>query len=411
MQHEKILPGSNGSDGKSPAADGAEFGLIEILAAIASHWRLVLSIVLASAVIGGVTFFSKSPKYEYSTIIEIGSRVTNAANPELLEREDLSLAKLENLYIPDVMHQETLRAGQAGDARPPELKAAVRPRAPGMIVLSSRAREDEYERTRRMHEAVFSLLQKDHARMAQLEKEELERRLQNAHARTEQARADVRELTFRMEQLSQRHAERLRNLDATVRGIETRRKRLEDGARLLQEQIQGVFRTISHAEERQAAPIHEGSDAARAMTILIIGNEIQHYRNRLATLEERLQVGIPRELDGLDRELAMASVEKQNAVREYENARQKLVQELNEANWQIREREAAERAIARQLANLRETQIRSLALRSREPVGLTRSMAFALCLVIGVVVALGAVFGLEVARSVRRRLAQNGAAA
>lgn len=80
-------------------------------------------------------------------------------------------------------------------------------------------------------------------------------------------------------------------------------KRLDLTGNLLRQQIKDTNSLIDASLRNRAQAIREANDEARAMTLLILDNEVQQHRARSVDFEERFQIGLAQRRDDLNNKL------------------------------------------------------------------------------------------------------------
>jgi len=219
------------------------------------------------------------------------------------------------------------------------------PKDSQLIILESEGKAAQEPNHRQVQAQVVAALINDHSRMFNLLRSGIELEKQQA----------------------------LRGLDElkdSERFLLTDLKRLDLSGDLLRQQIEDANSLIEAAVKSRAQAIREANDEARAMTLLILDNEVQQNRARLADLDERFQIGLAQRRDGLNNKLR-------------DNLRQQGIQD------------AAIQRLELRMRNLLETRAEVTGLKSLEPVGLSRAAMAVLGILLGGFLGLLAAFGLE----------------
>lgn len=335
QRHEVMSPAYDRSDQTD------EISLVDLARVVWRHRRPVYYTAAAFVVLGIATALLLPKKYAYTTTIEIGTRIEDQKTVPL-ELPDTTLAKIREGYIP-MAQQEYLQA-HAGDDRAFKVEARI-PKGSQLIVLESTAKEQDEPVYQEIQARVVQNLVTDHNRVFNIMRSGIELAKQ---------RAD-------------RDLEVLKN---TEQFLMAEQKRIEQSAGLLKQQIADTKALIEAAQKSRAKAVSEARDEARAMTLLMLDNEVQQNRTRLAALDERLQVGLAQSRDNLNNQLR-------------ENQRNQTIQE------------AEIHRLALQLQNLQETRAVLTAMKSLEPVGISRGAIVALFVFLGGLTGLFLAFGLE----------------
>ena len=175
---------------------------------------------------------------------------------------------------------------------------------------------------------------------------------------------------------------KLEELKDNAKLFESREKRLSHIAELLNNQIEDAKKDLALAEKNRQRSVKEATNEAKAMTLLMLDNEVQQQRQRLANLEERRIVEIAESQDKLTNELAS----------------------------NIRQQQAQQGKIARveaQLVNLVETRSLVPPMRSMEPTGTGKRVILAIAMVLGFIVAVMTVFIAEFLQKAKEKMDQD----
>lgn len=330
-----------------PPRDDDEISLIDLWLVLARRRRLVLGTVLACLGLGLAWAFLKTPEYRYWATIEIGSRIIGE-RAELLESPTSAAAKLRENYVPDAIHKY-VDGGEKVDWIP-EIDVST-PKDSGVIVLAAKsAREYEGAIAQLLSSAAQSL-EVDHQRIL----------------------ADVR---MSLESDAKAAANQLEELKGELEILESEKKRLAVREELLRTDIEETEKLLSRAHSRTGEAAQQVSDETRAMTMIMLLNEVRHTRARLSQLRQQLEVGLPQEKEELQKRIA-------------DNRRGQVLQEMRieEIHGRIR--------------NLRETKVLSEPQRSLGEQGPGNATIIALAMVLGIMFGILAAFFAEFFSKVR----------
>jgi hypothetical protein len=338
----------------APLTADDEISLVDLARVIWRHRRGALAtfLVIAASSLAAAALLPK--KYTYTTTIEIGSRVEDdRAVP--IEAPDAALAKLRESYIP----RERRRYLEAHpDVRGTFKLAARLPAGSQLLVLEATGPERSAAAYKAVQEQVVQALEADHARLFENQRSAIELDKQRAE-------------------------QNLQTLVDEEAALKARRDRLESKAESLDQQIADTRAQIDDATANRNRAAVGTPDAARAMSLLMLDNEVRENRTRLAELQRQRQIDLAEERDRLD-----------NAVRE--NRRDRALQQ------------AELRQLDLQLKNLQETRAVVLGMQSLEPVGISRALIVLLGILFGGLLALLMPLLLEFADRVREGVAAQG---
>ncbi|HHI93652.1 MAG TPA: hypothetical protein ENK04_09105 [Gammaproteobacteria bacterium] len=326
-----------------------EINLVDLWLVLVKHRTLMVAVVVLCVLAGIMFALLVPPKYQYSTSIELGTRLSGN-NVVVIESPETLLAKIQESYIP-LARQQYLIEHPAMEGVP-KIEARI-PKGSQVIVLSSKGAERDGVTHKAVQQAVIDMITADHGRITDVLRKETEI-LQN------QAVAKLEELKD----------------DATL--IQAREKRLEDVSALLTSQAKEVRDDLAQARMDRANAIKQTKDESRALTLMMLDSGVQQYRQRLAQIEERLKIKVVDSRDTLVRQLAS-------------NRRTQLSQQDTIGKLEI------------QLANLRETRALMPPMRSPEAKGPGGALIVMLALVLGLMLGVFAAFFAEFLSKVRNQ--------
>ncbi len=349
MEDKQLASQEQSNQAITPAYYEDEISLVDLWLVLAKRKKLILATIIAFSVLGVGAALLLPKNYAYRTTIEIGTRL-EGERTVLIEGVESVLAKVNETYIPLAQHQ--YREKNNDDDELHEIKASI-PRKSHIIVLASKGKEAKAEVYKALHLAVVEGLKQNHARILDVVRNNLA--------------------------LEKNKAERdLEEKAQQVKVIGAELKRVDISAGLASKQIKESESLIKNAKQNRTKAIREARDEARAMTLLMLDNEVQQNHTRLARLEERLHVDLADKRDKLEKSLA-------------DNKRSQLNVKDNITRIKL------------QIANtfLQETRAVVPAMQSIKPGGLSKKALVMLSIVLGGMVAVFAAFFMEFLGKVR----------
>lgn len=333
-QHLEVKDPQETGPHNTSADAGEEIDFVDLARLIWRHRRAAALTLLVVLAIGMTGALLTPRKYAYTTAIEIGSRVEDGKTT-VIEAPDTVVAKLEDGYIP--LAQQSYADDHPEDKS--ERKVAVRlPKNSQLVVIQSKSTVDEGAAYRQIQQKAVEALVADHARVYDTARQEIE--------------------------FDRKRAEReLRGLADQQLALTRELERTKTTQQLLEGQIAETTAMIEANTKNRDRAVAEARDEARAMTLLMLDNEVRANRTRLANLERDLRVHLDATRDSLQNQL----LDNQRA------------QELKQAQIQ---------RIMLQLKNLRETRAVNLGARSLRAVGPSRGTIILVSAVMAVLLAL-----------------------
>ncbi|NOZ53502.1 MAG: hypothetical protein GXP08_10245 [Gammaproteobacteria bacterium] len=330
-----------------------EISLIDLWLVLIKQKRRIAVILVACIVIGLIVALLLPKQYNFSTAIEIGSRVMkDSVKP--IESPQTLLAKIQESYVPLVQLQYSKQ--YLNDNRVYQISARV-PKESLLIVLESKGLEEDGDTYKQLQQLVVDEVKKDHQRILEIIRKELEISRNVA----------INEL----EELKDNHKLLL-----------AREKRLDEVTLLLKQQIEGAKKDLEHAENNRQRSIKEAINAEKAMTLLILDADVHKQRERIANLEERLIIEIAAGQDELSKSIS-------------DNARAQQNQQDKISRIKV------------QLLNLVETRSLVPPMQSAKPIGLSKKVILMLAIVSGLFLAIFIAFFVEFLEKVKQRQQQN----
>jgi len=322
-----------------------EVSLVDLLITLLKH-KILIVVIMALSLLAGLSIALTKPKnYTYSTSIEIARGAGG-----LIEKPETVLAKLQESYIDFVLNEY-----DSESSNPARIKiTAELPKDSDIVVLESTGTEEMSDIHRQLHEEVISKLSQDHGRTIAVMKRALD--------------------------AEQRHAKnKLSELQDQAALLKIQEDRIGENAKLLTSQIADVRNLITESRKNRKQSVNEVTGEAKAMTLLLIDNEIQQYQKRLSDLEEQLAIGLENDRDKLSITLA-------DNLRAQDEQREKI----QDTNAKISE--------------IKQTRAMTPTMRSLDPTGTSRKTIVLIALVFGLVLSVVMVFVVELIKKANTQM-------
>lgn len=194
------------------------------------------------------------------------------------------MAKLNEAYVPKVLaaHLEAGRGGSAAGI------VASSPKGSSLVLLKSKSSETETAPHLDLHKEVLALLLADHGALISGRRKSLELQLAQARGAYE-------------------------SLGKEGLVLEGQLKRLEASRAPLEKEIARLLEHLSSAVARLEGSMAGSADQNNSLAVAMFGGELERSRNALASLEQRLEVGLP--LQRAELEVRLGSLERQKAAK------------------------------------------------------------------------------------------------
>lgn len=326
-----------------------EISLIDLWAVLMRR-RGLLGGVFALCLVGAVAVaLNKSNKYLYFTSLEIGT-VIEGGKRVLIDSPNTVLSKIKEGYIPAVL---TGYAKSTSDGNDLGMEVRV-PKNSDIVVIESRGKKSEGDIIKKLEAQVVDLVKQDHGRIIDVTKKGILSQLDKL----------------------KREYDALKDQEKVLISEQERIKVLSD---LVEQQLAEVKLSVDGATANRKKALGTVGDVSRAMTLLMIDNEIDQNRDRMAALDERLHVTLPEKKDKLDKALADNRREQANAQTEIDN-------------------------VVVTLKNIQETRAIIEPTQSLKPIGTSKSLIVVLGAMVGLMLGVFAAFFAEFLAKARKQL-------
>ena len=382
--------------------------LVDLWLELAKHRAIIFSSIALALLAGLLIAFLQPQKYSYSTSIEIGSITeanTAGETARLIDQPDTVLAKIKESFIPLV--QQQYRASHPTDNSIYKIEART-PKNSLLVVLEAKGNEKNGPVYLELLQTITDHLLKDHQRVMNIYRGRLDSQLALANIKQDEL-SDPRMLAVPRQEIENKLAKnqkQLIDLQDQAKTIKSHYQRLDDTDVLLKKQINDLEAQIQSAFSQRQQAISNMKNESAAMTMLLIDNEIQENRTRLAALQERLQISQQNLRQELEEQIAVNLREQdlQNTViskikselgrfdTENQRAVQRQKQEINE--------------IETQLTNIQPTRAITPPMQSLEPSGPGKAIIIILALILGLLLGVFAAFFASFLSKVKLQAAQ-----
>lgn len=355
----------------SQARREGEIRLVELAVVLWQQRWLIAGVTAGCIVLGMVYALVRPAIYEFTTTVEIGTKLEGSATRPI-ESAEAVVSKLERNYIPEAIrtYEAALLEDNGSAARGLSVKVS-HPRETNLVILSSKAPAELGEYYIRLHDRVVDRLAANHERDSRLERIRIENDLELAELELD-ALTDERVLKVERNELqneivgARNKLEQLSDQEGLLQaGIDN----LEVQEGLIAKRLEELAEYVTDARVRSSGVQAEVRGGTEGLALMLINNEMQRDIDRQTELEERIRVEIPESRAALRSELQ--DIQRQQALQrdvigalEAEYEKLLLDQELRVPKARARVRELAIR-----LEGLRETRAVLPPQPSLSPVG------------------------------------------
>lgn len=388
--------------------DEDSINLVDLWLELAKRRSIIFGSMALALIAGFLIAFLLPQKYNYSTSIEIGSTLEANGSGDavrFIDKPETILAKIKESYIPLV--QQEFRTANPANTSLYKINARV-PKNSQLIVLEGKGKGDDKDIYLNHLQHVIDKLANDHKRVMNIYRGRLNNQLALANFKLDEL-SDPKMLAVPQQELENKLAQnqkRLIDLRDQTKLLESRYQRLDNTDILLKQQISDLETQIKSSLSRRQQAIGNMKNESAAMTMLLIDNEIQQNRTRLAALQERLQI----DQQNLRQELKEKVASNLRAQGLQEKTISKSKSELDRlatGNHRAQQRQQQEiTEIEVRLNNIQATRALTAPMQSLEPTGPGKSIIIILALMLGLMLGIFAAFFASFLSKVKLQTAQ-----
>ncbi len=380
-----------------------EIDLVQLFQILWKRKSLILIVTLFCLLAGIGYAFLKKPVYEYTTAVQIGTALVGGSDSAVktgIEASPSVKLKLEKVYIPMATRQLSGKYdNRLGSARVKENKNS------NILLITSKGGEDDHQFFEDLHTIAISPLIANHRELIAASKKQYE-------ILAQRAKLILKDLEdpkiFAMDENTVKGKIESAQLD--LAGIDgqkiillAKKNGLKETKKLLRDQISQIEKNLKISYAKRDKVIAEVKDEAKAMTFLMLNSDIQQNENRLATLRERLNVGLENENQKIAGQLAENLRLRKSQMTRIDEFKSQLVQ-LQAQRSSEQDRQRSKISEAENKINLyQDTKVLGFASRSVKPVGSGKTLIVALAAMLGLMGGVMSAFFAEFIAKVRQQ--------
>ena len=365
---------------------------------------LVVFLIIVSISIAFSVIIKK--KYEYTAVIEIGTIIKQTATGsdiKMIDAPETVAAKLEYSYIPYVLNQ--YYQNNPDDKKLYKLTVSV-PKKSELVKITAKGSEDNANTYLALLGQVTEQLKNNHKRLFEISRSKTEEQVTISQLDLAGLK-DPKRKTLIEKKYEQQIKEiniKLIAIDDQIKLEKNKKNRFLETKRLLERQLKDLTVNINTSVANRSKAKIKVESSSDAMTLLLIDNEIQQYRNQMITLENRIYVDIANKIEESENNI-------QSHTRQIELLRKELVNKEIEKQEQLEiygrtvlKKEAHVKQVEVTLNNSKQTNILVNPMQSIGTVGISSKLIVMLGVFVGLFVSLFAAFIHEFVVNVRKEL-------
>lgn len=384
-----------------------EIDLVDVGVLLWHRRRIMLAVflvLLALTIIGTVL---KSPSYQYTSTIELGSVTTQSGTLLAPLSADAAVSALQNTYIPSAIMQ--YEAAQHADLRNLKLTASAGSAgtANNFVTLSCRVKQALAAACIAVEKTAATNFVNTNSRSIDTLRANLQAQLA-ASKLTLLGYQDPN--VFGVQKLAAEQAitdaqNTLTGLQTTAEVLKVSQTKTEASVTLYQKQATELEQHIADMRKASVEAARATASPTQAMSNLVLGTELQNNVNLLNQIQQNLTVTLPEQLATVNKNLA-DNVRSQTLQRQVIQQNQLALKKLLfDHNQQIQNQQVIVENLQAQVSNVVDNRVLGEPLRSINPIGLSRMAVLAVGIVLSIILAIFAAFVAAYVEQIRARLA------
>lgn len=320
-----------------------EINLLDLWVVLVKR-RYLFLVVSLIVLLAGIAFSYFNPvKYVYSTVIEIGVAETSEGGKQAyIEDPKNVLAKIKQSYVPLMLNNYSINNQEFKDL--PVIRSRLEGKS-NIIYIDLKGVEKNKAAYLELLDSIVDKVKRDHLRISLLNKKNLE--------------------------LSKyRKEHQILRLKDQEKLLLSQNKRLDKKEKLLEKRIREIKGLLVKSAKLRQLTASEPNTEGQALALMMVDGELRESRETLARLEDQLIIGL-------------------------QNSREVMLNKLT-ANRQLQAEQAELRdMVTMKMDNLLETRAITEPLQSIKPVGAGKKVIVGVSLILGLLIAVFAVFIVE----------------
>ncbi len=380
-----------------------EIDLVQLTQILLKRKYLILGVTVFCLFIGGGYAFLKEKTYLYTTSLQVGEVLTvgkDATKKTAVESPPSVKLKIEKVYIPAAIKQLPSDGSEkliSGDVKTQKNS--------NIIFIESKGKSSDQQIISQFHSLIISPLINNHRDAVAALKKQFELSADSA----ELVLKDLENPVIygaeerKRQQLVESAQLKLAEFDDRKKLLLANKAGLGETGKLLIKQIKDIEKNLELSRTKRNRAISETTDATKAMTFLLLNNDIQQNENRLAALNERMYVKLENEKHVLDGQLAANQRGREEQVAKIDELKSQLTR------WKARRLSGLEKqrnviSVAKNKVDMfRNTKPLGLAIQSIKPVGPRKALILALSGILGLMGGIMLAFFTEFMAKVRQQ--------
>ena len=380
-----------------------EIDLVDLFLILWKRKWLIFLTTIICIILGCGYLFYKTESYQYMTTLQIGALFegeSGSGQRNIIEAPEVVKVKLDSVYIP----QASKNLMDLHNDRRMKAESNIQ-KDSNILLIKSNALLQDAEFIHSFHTQIVNPVLEEHRKILAASMKEFQFQAEQARLRLKELK-DPQIYSFEEKVLQNqiRGAQsELTELDDRKILLESKKERLIDTRKIVNEQIRKIEKNLALAYAERPQAKEEVDDEGKALTFLMLNSQIEQNERQLADLKERSQVTIADQKQVLENQLAenrrKYALQKEK-ISELQSKLKKLQAErLNS----IQKQENVIADAESKIDLYQDSRVLGIAQRSFEPEGPGKSLIIALSGILGLMGGVMLAFIAEFMNKVRQQ--------
>ena len=364
---------------------------------------LILGVTLLCLLVGGSYAFLKERVYLYTTSLQVGEVLTagnDSTEKTAIEAPPSVKLKIKKVYISAAVKQLD------PDGSKQLMSADVKVQKNSNIVfVESKGKSSDQRIISQFHSLIVSPLIENHRDAVAA----LKKQFELSAAKADLVLKDLENPVIygaeekKLQQLVESAQLKLAEFDDRKKLLRAKKIGFGETRKLLIKQVELIEKNLELSRAKRNRAISETNDATKAMTFLLLNNDIQQNENRLAALNERLYVKLENEKQMLEGQFAANKRSREQQVAQINELKSQLARWKAQRLSGLDTQRNAISAAKNKVDLFRGTKTLGLAIQSIKPVGPRKALILALSGMLGLMGGVVLAFFAEFMAKVRQQ--------
>lgn len=386
-----------------------EISLTDLFKVIIKRRKTLYVVFFTISVLSVVFALISKPKYEYTAVIEIGTVIKQTSTGSTItpiDAPETVAAKLQHSYIPYVLDQHY--KNNPIDTRGYKFSVSV-PKKSELVKIVAKGGEEFTDNYLQLLGQILQQLKNDHERLFEVSRSKMEEQVVISQldlvGMKNPKNKDLLKKGF--EQQIKAIEIELTAIADQIKLEKNKKSRFLKTKSLLEKQLKDLSKGINVSVANRSKAKIKIESSSDAMTLLLIDNEIQQYRNQMIALENRVYVDIANKIEESENKVLDLLRKTEFQSKNLTNKKIEMQEQLENHDRSILKKEAHVKQVEIRLNNSKQTNALVNPMKSIGPVGVSKKLIISLGVFVGFFIALISSLIHEFVSNVRKELKEN----